>query len=523
MALVCFTEGTDYEPGLSDNTSPALWEPLSDRETNNWSCPAFHETNHTVHMLSLRQGRKKEEDAMRVICSQRDLTPSLKAMSTIAKKEIVPLFTAVLFSARTQPASEQGLLTLTGTGMYGAVGVFIQLPTVVAEAGQALVPIEPLAEYISTLHGDIILHQEQEAPEIPLSEEEASVSSPLGVPKTVLPFQIENRSLSNAGTESRHRAELKAWAHDHYPAPPVEDWLAPGGVVATLSITAFKKAIAACAPVAKEGRRKGDAFQMSGILVRIDADSVDLSSTTGTALISCHLPLNAPTSLSFTGLFAGEAFSWMLKALPKHGEVILSLAWDEHVQKPVLLICAPPMTWFCRTMDAPLPRWESVLHFPSDAEWQIRRGELSRALKFFGGSAAEEYEALSLSSERTTLWMRPFALGDTTLQGHQMLQLVSSSSDLSILVDPRQFTRLVRLLVKEDMLRLQIGFFERQEGQEWKVIRFVRLSSVQTTAMMSLSSVKEVRAQPPRAPATEQQGVAVASQQTTEPVLTSQE
>ncbi len=71
---------------------------------------------------------------------------------------------------------------------------------------------------------------------------------------------------------------------------------------------------------------------------------------------------------------------------------------------------------------------------------------------------------VALATEGTTLRMSTVAGSDDRVHVDQTFQLVSSSTDLTILVNPKQFERLAGL-VSGDVLRLEIGRFERQENQ----------------------------------------------------------
>ncbi len=210
----------------------------------------------------------------------------------------------------------------------------------------------------------------------------------------------------------------------------------------------------------------------------------------------------------------------MLKEALCESEITLALAWEEPTHQPVLLASTTHMTCFCRSMDAPVPRtWTSVLHSAHEAELWIRREELLRPLKFLAGSVAENACALSLLTEGSTLWMCPFALKDASVQEQRAVPLVRSSSDLSLLVDPKAFKRLVRS-VKDEVLHLQIGHFERQEDQACKRIGFVRIASEPTTVMMGLSrSEPGVLSSSSRAKRARE---AVVGAEATEPALVSQ-
>src|SRR6266496_2162884 len=208
---------------------------------------------------------------MRVRCTRDLLAPALCSISRIAKKEIFPLYHAVLFTAIPGHMPEQGKLTLVGMGMLGTVGLFTQLPAIVEEEGQVLVPIEPLASYIETLHsGSLTLSQARE--EIPLVEEQVQDQMALSLiaPERVAPLQIESASTSASGKCSINHARLHAWSSRHYPLPLVQDWGTNPAVTCTLQASLFKKALAACAPFAREGTgHKGSADEMYGVLVRL--------------------------------------------------------------------------------------------------------------------------------------------------------------------------------------------------------------------------------------------------------------
>ncbi len=288
--------------------------------------------------------------------------------------------------------------------------------------------------------------------------------------------------------------------------------------MAVLEAASLKEAIAHCAPLANKGRRwKGEATEMDGILLRLNADSIEFFAATGTMLISHRLPLHHSASFSFTGLFPGKALSWMKESL-SDGEVTLALARDEHTHKDVLLFSTAQMTWFSRSMDAPLPStWTNILHMPHEAEVLIWRRELMNPLKFFAGSVSTLSQALSLETEGTLLRMSIVA-SDNAVREQRMISLLHSSRELNILVDPKQFKELV-YYAGGDQLRLQVGHFERQRGQRRKRIGFLRITSKQTTVMMSLSR-RELMPSLPTSPPIHG---AVSVEIDTEPVFAAQE
>ena len=126
---------------------------------------------------------------------------------------------------------------------------------------------------------------------------------------------------------------------------------------------------------------------------------------------------------------------------------------------------------------------------------------------------------VALATEGTTLRMSTVAGSDDRVHVDQTFQLVSSSTDLTILVNPKQFERLAGL-VSGDVLRLEIGRFERQENQGTNVIGFLRASSERVSVMMSLG--REERRAVPSHPSLKSQE-SVPAEVHAEPVLTAQQ
>jgi DNA polymerase III sliding clamp (beta) subunit (PCNA family) len=433
---------------------------------------------------------------MRVICSQERLGPTLQAISRVTKKSVFPLYQSVLFTA-TRPAypTEQGTLTMLGAGRYGEVGLMAQIPATVEEEGQVLVPIEPLTEYVTTLHpGLLTLSQkyrkmekggEQAQPSWRTAERDA--------PTMTLPLHIESTTKSAAGAISRHHARLATWQEENHDLfLPFQLLLTASTPMATIRTTSFKEALTCCTPFAHtESKETGAAPEMNGVLFRGDAQTLELIATTGTRLVAYQVPLTQAEGRSFAGLFNGTALSWIKDTLPD-GLMTLSLVWDEHTHQPVLFLSAEQMIWFCRSLNAPFPRsWTTILHCAHEAELRIRRQELARALTCFAGSAARYYQALALQVEGTTLWMCPFGVQGTLFQEQREIQLVSASGDLRILINPRQFKRLLHY-ARGEILSIQIGHFERKTGQACKDIGFLRIPTERTTVMMSLNHTEPV-------------------------------
>ncbi len=420
---------------------------------------------------------------MRVICDRNLLAPAFCSISRIAKNEIYPLYHAVLLIATS--VQGQGTLTLVGMGMVGTVGLFTQLPATVQEEGSVLIPIEPLAEYIETLRsGSLTLSQVRTASSLVV---EPIQGFSLATPKRVAPLLVESVYTSDAGALSTNTARLQAWSSAQYPLPPVQDWRRTPLFACTFQATLFKKALAACAPFAYEGAwSKESAAEMYGVLLRLDPHSVTLSATTGTMLISHRFLLEQPTTLSLAGLFEGKVLFWMKEALPKNGTIRFALTRDVQTQRLVLLLSTMNATWFCRSMDAPCPtHWEDILQQPHEAELLIRRGELKDPLKFLA-KAAEGSEGVVFATEGTVLRMSTVASSDHTIHADQTLPLVRSSADFTVLVNPKQFSRLARLASGE-MIQLEIGRVVRQEQQGKKEVGFLRASTERIQVMMSLS------------------------------------
>jgi hypothetical protein len=437
---------------------------------------------------------------MRVICSRTMLVPALRTIWKVAKNETQSVYRNVLFSATSGEAPRQGMLRIVSMGMGGKVGLFVYVPATVEQEGQSLVPIEPLNEYVETLRAEnLTLYQEADL-STAAREQQGTPSPSHEVREATSPFHIESSFVSEAGTLSMHHAQLKSWACEHYPAAPVHRWLATGALVSILPASFFREAVSDCGLFAnEETHRKDEGAEMYGILVRIEEDAIELSATTGTMLISERLSRQNPGSLSFTGLFEGKALAWIRDALAENGsEITLILARDEQSQKPVLLFSMEHTICFCRSLDISSPMsWSRTLQLPHEMEFQVRRHDLMGPLAFYA-KVAKASGGISLGVEGTTLSISLFESSDEAVQSYQTLPLVTSSQDLHLLVNPKQFKRLAQI-VSEDILRLQVGHFERRNGEEKQRIGFLRASSEQVCVMMSLSRMEEKPEEPSHA------------------------
>jgi hypothetical protein len=439
---------------------------------------------------------------MRVICDRDLLAPAFCYISRITKNEIYPLYSAILLTASAGQKPEQGTLTLVGLGMAGTVGLFTQLPATVQEEGTALVPIERLAEYIETLRSRALtLSQAQPTTSLTVEPIQDQIALSFAMPERAELLQVESEYTSDAGTTSKYKARFKAWVPTQYPLPPVQDWIKNPLFTCSLQASLFKNALTSCASFARsDAWRKGNANEMYGVLLQLHPNSVTLSATTGTMLISYCLPFEEPTSLSLAGLFEGKALFWMKMkdALPKKGMITLALTRDVQTRKLVLLLSTANATWFCRSMDVICPtHWQEILQQPHSAELLIRRGELKEPLEFFA-KAAEVSEGVALATEGTDLRILLDANSDDMVHADRTLPLISSSTDVTVLVNPKQLKRLARL-VSGMVLRLEIGRFVRQERQEEKVVGFLRASSERMQVMMSLSRKEKQSAHLPSA------------------------
>ena len=272
---------------------------------------------------------------MQVICSQRALATALQTLSRMTKKELFPLSRSVLLTTHV----EQGMLTLLARGMNGSTGMVIRIPATVAQEGQVLASIEPLAEYVGGLRpGNLTLqyaHPETEAP-----QEQALVPIPQELKRatTLFPLQITSSYRSAAGTVSTYQARVATWTQrDLYPHLEINTWLATAISIPIRHPSALKKALARCLPFVNKGsQEKGEAQELEGILVHLDTNSIAFSAATRTTLICSSLPLDYPISSSFTGLFYGKAFSGMKEALSEE-TIRLTLARDEATHTMILL------------------------------------------------------------------------------------------------------------------------------------------------------------------------------------------
>lgn len=424
---------------------------------------------------------------MRIICSQARLAPALSNISRIAKPEPLPWYQSVLVTATSGHAPEQGTLTLVGMGIRGTVGVITQIPATIEQDGLSLAPIEPLTEYVETLPSGADLTLSQQKDENPSTATQHEKNPFLAARKASFPLHIESAAMGLAT-----HAQLTSWHAGSYPLPPVQEWLASGVAIATMPALVFKEAVADCTPYANaETWSKDNAAEMDGIFMRVEGDSMDLFAATGTMLVRHRIPLESPAPLSFTDLFAGKALAWIEQALTEEsGEITFLLAQDPQTQQRVLLLSLPQVTWFCRSMDAPSPTsWDRTFHVPHEMEFLIRRFDLRLPLTFYA-NAEEASEGLVLRIEGIMLSISAIASSDEPVQREQSLPLVASSADLMLLVNPQQFQRLM-CQVSGELLRLEVGHFERQEQQATRQIGFVRASSGHLSVMMSLSRIVE--------------------------------
>jgi hypothetical protein len=372
-------------------------------------------------------------------------------------------------------------------GMRGSVGVITQIPATVEQAGQALVPVEPLTEYVETLSpgANVTLSQQKDA-SLPTARQNEGTPL-LAAKKASCPLDMESAAM---GVTSH--AQLTCWTDDHYPMPPVQEWLASGVAIATIPASMFKKAVTDCAPCANmDIWSKDDTAEMYGILMQVQEGFIELSATTGTMLVCHRIPLENPTPRSFTGLFLGKSLSWIRDALAHdNGNITVILTQDAQTAQSVLLLSMREETWFCRSMDLPSPTsWARTLGLPHETEFLISRGDLRAPLAFYA-ETEEASKGLVLRIEGTTLTLSAIASSDELVQREQQLPLVASSADLTLLVNPKQFQRLARQ-VSGELLQLEVGHFERQEQHETRQIGFLRASSEHVRVMMSLSRTQE--------------------------------
>jgi hypothetical protein len=437
---------------------------------------------------------------MRVTCSQEQLAPVLHILSTMTRNETLPLYHSALFSAlRLAEDTELGVLHVMGMGLFGMVGGSVQLPAKVEQPGYTLVPLEPLAEYVGVQRPDFLFlshTDEQEAEAEALVEPGEHVK--LDPPTRRMPLYVKSSAMSARGKTSIYHAQFATFEEwRQYPVPPLQEWLATGKRIAVLQATALKAALSRCIPVAREEAPvKEQAAEMYGVLIRCEADTITLCTTQGTMLLAHRITLAHPVPAVWTGLFSGEALAWIGEALSEcEGEVSIIGAEVAQTHQPILLISTAQMTWFCRSMQVPFPRsWTSTLHLPHTEELEVRRTDLIRPLAFFTNANIQTCE---LETKGTALWIRPCADKADAMQGGAWeIPGVRASSDLHLLVHTKRFKQCL-LAVHGDVLRLQVGQLERQEGPVRKRIGFVRSTSEQTTVMMSLSRREVVPLSPP--------------------------
>ncbi len=414
---------------------------------------------------------------MHVICQQESLALVLQAMSKLAQTKAAKC--GALLTASRQSRSPGGILTLLGIGMEGAAGMMKQVQAVVEQEGKVLVPIAPLAEYVSTLRpGELTLHRQT-------AWRRRGASAPEG---PVL-LRIESARKSASGTLTTNRAIYKAVENDQ-PMPSVSGWLSTSSRIASVPAQLFREAIAVCA---KLSTRRNVAPEMRGVLVHIEAGHMRLVSTTGLLLASYQLSLVGEAACSFTGLFEGHALSWIGNLLPREGMLDLSLAKDE--QGEVLLLVMPQMTLFCRAMPAPLPTtWEPTLQTPHQVELEIGRRDLVRALKFFAAASLKGQQALSV--EGATLIMQHRVKDDAPISGEWTLPLLHSAPHFHCLLHPGWLKRLVGETTGE-RVALHFGSFERFRDEERETVSFARLATARTTLMMSISDLHQLTADLP--------------------------
>jgi hypothetical protein len=228
--------------------------------------------------------------------------------------------------------------------------------------------------------------------------------------------------------------------------------------------------------------------KMCGIFVQVEADSIDLTTTNGTTIISHHFSLERPSTRSCSFLLHGQALRWLRNALPKEGEITLSLARDE--DPPILLVAMDGWIACCRSMEAIANQWKQILFSTQELEVTVSRQSLFRALTPFAARSLNDAQVMRLSVEDATLSMRLVVDGEIVLHRSIVLQHVGSPTHRSVLVDPKQLKRIVSAM-PGTMLQLHIGHIERWEKQKRKRVGFIRVQSAQSTAMMSLS--KRVR------------------------------
>lgn len=432
---------------------------------------------------------------MHVICRQKPLLSALSALGHMTSQELSPQAFRILF----KPGQET--LTLLGMGMEGMVGGVCSLPAHVKQEGQALVPLEPLREYVEALQAEATLTLSHQQEALPWKKPPKK-----GRVEPDFPFEVEGISTSEGRTLTYH-ARMKAEQADASPLPPPQA-LAPGNEGAMLPVALLLPAVRTCASLVSSApvREQGVMSQMDGILICLGTQALELYAAAGTSLaggsllLSYRLPWRSPLAGPIgSGLFVGKALAWICKALAETKEdepLTLQIAQEQSTHRPVLLVSTSSHAiWFCRSLGGvSLPTiWRSTLHLPHTTTFQIQRSPLLRSLAFFAKTTASQHAAgMALTLREATLGMRLVTVGEEAIEGQQELPLAApAATDLDVLVNPQQFRQLVRA-VPDPLLQIEVGQFEREEEQGLKTVTFLRASSQdhQVTVMMGLSRLE---------------------------------